>query len=263
MRKGSSFQSPRIGIDVVDLDHPACRGREAGDRLLDRILSDSERDWLEAGAADLWATRLWALWAAKEAAFKVQSGETTSQGVFRPSSLHCDLQADCVPDAPSDGVRVRFRGTVKEAQSGDSVRVEGSADSGCVQLLAWSPPMDRPPGRHLEVGRERASSAEMAVDLAHFRDGFTAEEWAGVHSVLSARVRLLARERIARLLLGQEHDPRESSDPRRLGPVEILTSPNRPGRTRPRVRIAGEDRPDVDVSLSHHGPYLAWAILLV
>ena len=262
MQKGSSFQPPRIGIDVVDLDHPACRGREAGDRLLDRILSDSERAWLDAGVAALWTTRLWALWAAKEAAFKVQSGEAASQTTFRPKSLVCDLQADVVPDAPIDGIQLRFRGTVTEAPGGEAVRVEGSADPGCVQLLAWSPPLDRPAGRHLEVGRERASPAELEVDLARFRDGFTAEEWAGVHSVASARVRLLARERIARLVLGQGHGSRDDSEPLRHSDVEILTSPERPGRTRPRVRIGGKDRTDVDVSLSHHGPYLAWAILL-
>jgi hypothetical protein len=45
-------------------------------------------------------------------------------------------------------------------------------------------------------------------------------------------------------------------------PPEILTSGRRPGRTPPVVEVDGVPLTGVDLSLSHHGRYVAWALLL-
>jgi phosphopantetheine--protein transferase-like protein len=62
---------PPVGNDVVDLKHPENQGKSKDDRFLGRVFTADERDRI-AGAARP-ETLLWALWAAKEAAFKVVS----------------------------------------------------------------------------------------------------------------------------------------------------------------------------------------------
>jgi phosphopantetheinyl transferase (holo-ACP synthase) len=60
-----------VGNDVVDLKHPGNHGKSKDERFLDRVFTAKERDRIaEAACPD---KLLWALWAAKEAAFKVVS----------------------------------------------------------------------------------------------------------------------------------------------------------------------------------------------
>jgi phosphopantetheine--protein transferase-like protein len=62
---------PPVGNDVVDLKHQENQGKSRDDRFLDRVFTAEERDRI-AGAARP-EMLLWALWAAKEASFKVVS----------------------------------------------------------------------------------------------------------------------------------------------------------------------------------------------
>lgn len=62
---------PPVGNDVVDLKHPENQGKSRDARFIGRVFTGKERDRI-AGAANP-DTLLWALWAAKEAAFKVVS----------------------------------------------------------------------------------------------------------------------------------------------------------------------------------------------
>lgn len=62
---------PPVGNDVVDLKHPENEGKSRDDRFLGRVFTAEERDRIARAARP--ETLLWALWAAKEAAFKVVS----------------------------------------------------------------------------------------------------------------------------------------------------------------------------------------------
>jgi hypothetical protein len=111
----------------------------------------------------------------------------------------------------------------------------------------------------VEIGFETMPDGSKDEPLDGLREHFTAVEWEGVHSLSSARVRLMARERLqialaAREGLGLQQPPEL--------PIEILTSGARPGRTPPRIRVAGKERPEFDLSLSHHGRFLAWVLFL-
>jgi phosphopantetheinyl transferase (holo-ACP synthase) len=65
------MRSPSFtGNDLVDLEAPGNRGRGRDERLLRKICSPAEREAI-AAAADP-DRRLWAFWAAKEAAFKAR-----------------------------------------------------------------------------------------------------------------------------------------------------------------------------------------------
>lgn len=69
-----------------------------------------------------------------------------------------------------------------------------------------------------------------------------------MHSFPSAAVRMLARAALAETLGAHEGD------------VEIVCDPGVTGRRPPRVFLRGEPAP-CDVSLSHHGRWVAWALL--
>jgi phosphopantetheinyl transferase (holo-ACP synthase) len=62
---------PPVGNDVVDLKHPENQGKIRDDRFLGRVFTAEERGRIAVAARP--ETFLWALWAAKEAAFKVIS----------------------------------------------------------------------------------------------------------------------------------------------------------------------------------------------
>jgi hypothetical protein len=84
--------------------------------------------------------------------------------------------------------------------------------------------------------------------LAELLPRFTAREADAVHSLPSAAVRIRARTALATLLAAEEAD------------VEIVCDPGATGRRPPRALLRGIPA-TADVSLSHHGSWIAWAVL--
>jgi phosphopantetheinyl transferase (holo-ACP synthase) len=259
----SGFPSPpcRLGNDVVDLGHRACRDRHGDDRFLDRVLTPDERGWMEAAPErERRRVRLWSLWAAKETAFKVVSKVLGPPEVFRHRGFRGELE---VVDARCAGV-VRIEGVVRGPEVPGEVVVQGSSDGEHVHLVGWG--IGHPSAPALESGLEGVWDREGALES--YRPRFTELEWEGIHTVQAAEARLRARERLEGWLrrLSREGAEDRPAFPKPAGsgpsPVEIVTSGDRPGRTPPRVRVLGRDRPDLDVSLSHHGRFVAWALLV-
>ena len=221
------------------------------DPLLDRILSPTERQWMEeADTGELWSMRLWALWAAKEAAYKVYC-KLSAGGPFLPRMLSCRLDAQ----ETSDEAVVRIRGVVRRRDGDLPVTVEGSSNRSFVHLIGWDGAAVRPLHGRLEVGLEEVDLAGPETQLEALRQYFSPAEWAGVHSFRSARARLVARERI------RQHLP-SAGRGGEVGEVEILTPRGRPGQSPPSVWFGGREVPDLDLSLSHHGRFVAWALLV-
>lgn len=242
-----------IGNDVLDLQHPKCLDRGRDGLRFKRVLTPGERDWVVGGRSeDLLPLRLWALWAAKEAAFKVHCKLLGAER-FQPRRFRCRLEHS---DEDEDSL-VRIRGHVQREGSEYDVTVEGSSNRRYVHLIGWSGSGSRPEGGRLEIGLEEVDPEDGADQLPSLRDRFTPEEWAGIRSFRSAKARLLARERV------QEHlAPRSSigrGKPRSR--VEIRTG-SRTNRSRPRVWLDNEEVAGLDLSLSHHGRFVAWALLV-
>jgi phosphopantetheinyl transferase (holo-ACP synthase) len=63
---------PGVGNDIVDLKEPENLGKSGDDRFLGRVFTAEEQGLIAGAAAP--DTLLWALWAAKEAAYKAVSG---------------------------------------------------------------------------------------------------------------------------------------------------------------------------------------------
>lgn len=245
-----------LGNDVVDLRHPSIATPRRKDRLEARVLSPDERSWLDEGDPEepFRTIRFWSLWAAKETAFKVLSKSLGSSPVMVHRTLVSRLQFSSTSEE-----LMEVRGEVRNSRL--RVRLSGWASREYVHLMGVGarsePRADNPIDREelstagerlpLEMGLERLPEGLVLEELRH---RFTDREWAGVHGIPSAWVRLLARRRLSGLLSPSG------------GRVEILTSGDRPGRTPPTVRVDGSPRSDLDLSLSHHGRFVAWALLL-
>lgn len=80
---------PPVGNDVVDLKHPENQGKSKDNRFLSRVFTGKERDRIAGAACP--DKLLWALWAAKEAAFKVVSrDDSTVRSTPRRYDIHLD-----------------------------------------------------------------------------------------------------------------------------------------------------------------------------
>ncbi len=215
----------RVGNDVVDLDHPALRGKAEHARFLERVLAPSERDEV-LGAPDPHLA-LWTHWAAKEAVYKVVTKLRGEPPVF----VHRAFVAS--GDAVAyEGLRVPFH----VRRDGPLLHVIAAAGADPSEVAA-------------QAARVHTPGALWDAALEQLLPRFTAREVDAVHSLASAAVRLGARAALARALDVAE---------RRL---EIVCAPGYPGRRPPAVLLDGAPS-TADVSLSHHGAWMGWAILV-
>ena len=232
---GSDLLPPRVrrlvGNDVVDTGHPRCRGKHGDARFLRRVFDRAES---AAIAADPCPSRaLWLRWAAKEAAYKVVSKAVPAPPPFTHAEFIVEATAQETGTVSFGGESVPFR---RVGQHGDPPEL--------LHVLALDPALSWP----------AADAGLLAWDWAETGstppDGrFTARERAAIHSPASALVRLAARAHLARLLNVDE------------GRLEIVCAPGAPGRAPPLALLDGQAAP-ADVSLSHHGRWVAWSILL-
>lgn len=214
-----------VGNDVVDLRDPRTTGKDRDSRFLARVLRDHERAAVAASADSHEA--LWLHWAAKEAAYKVVSKLRGEPPVF----VHRDFVV--VGDAVEhEGARypldVRRHGPALHAAS-----CVGAPLHELVTGLGRLDDADAPWGGTLDELMARLSGREADP----------------VHSLASAAVRLGARGALA-AAMGVEEDR-----------LEIVCAPGVTGRRPPFVLLDGAPAA-ADVSLSHHGDWIAWAILV-
>jgi phosphopantetheinyl transferase (holo-ACP synthase) len=214
-----------VGNDVVDLHDPRTVGKAADDRFLARVLDEAERGTVAAAPDPDEA--LWIHWAGKEAAYKLVSKLRGTPPVF----VHRDFVVDG-DGVEHDGARYPL-----------SVTRHGSA----IHAVSCAGPQLR--DVRMGVGKLDQPGAPWSGGLEALLPRFTDREADPVHSLPSAAVRLGARAALAAAL---------GVDEKRL---EIVCAPGVTGRRPPRVLLDGSAAP-ADVSLSHHGDWIAWAILL-
>ncbi|HKJ02207.1 MAG TPA: 4'-phosphopantetheinyl transferase superfamily protein [Longimicrobiales bacterium] len=214
-----------VGNDVVDLLDPRTHGRVGDDRFLARVLH--QRELTAVRAAPDPDESLWMHWAAKEAAYKVVSKLRGAPPVF----VHRDFVVD------GDGV----------GHEGSRYPLEVTRLGSVIHALscAGAPPSEVVAG----MGELDRSGAPWRGSLEELLARFTEREADPVHSRASAAVRLGARAALASAL-----DVAEER-------LEIVCAPGVTGRRPPRVLLDGSPA-GADVSLSHHGRWIAWALLL-
>ena len=244
---GSTGSPPAVGIDVVDLDDPRCPGKASDDRFLARILADDERRWLETRSGVSADEALWALWAAKEAAYKVVTGLEGRAPVFRHATYRATVEELPAPGGSLVPARVRHQGR--------DIPVRMTRAGRCLVALAWAPGIDAEGGglpgdlRWKATELEALHRARGVPGLDALMSGhLTPDEARAVHSLPSALVRLGARHEAAEALARDEAD------------VSIVCAEGPAGRVPPRVYVDGLPTGSAAVSLSHHGGWGGWAI---
>jgi phosphopantetheinyl transferase (holo-ACP synthase) len=235
----------RVGNDVVDLSEPRSRGKSESTAFLRRVFTEAEAAWIRAGEdPDARDRRLWTLWAGKETAFKIFSKVLGTPPVF----IHRAFECHPAEDAATNGWGVvRWEG--REA----TLLLEGDRD--LLHMVGWAGRPPPPPGILSSSRIQPIDSAALLLDgpdpvneWTGFLDfHFTEDEARPIHSLPSALVRLLAR-REAALAIGVEESR-----------VQLICGEGPKGRTPPRLLV---DRGPVtlDVSLSHHGRFVAWVL---
>jgi len=118
-----------VGNDIVDLADPETRQQGLHPRFDERVFGAAERALLDAAAADPRHVLRWALWAAKESAYKAAK-RCAPELVFSPKRFAVELAALPAPGRVAVG-RVVHRGQALDLE----VRVDGS----CLHALVRGP----------------------------------------------------------------------------------------------------------------------------
>jgi phosphopantetheinyl transferase (holo-ACP synthase) len=223
-----------VGNDVLDLSDPRLQRAGGHSRFMERVFDPGERVRVQAGT-DLRRSQ-WSHWAAKEAGFKAISKAFRRPPVFEHRQFVVHLSEELT------------RGVVRYREWEMTLRVEQSEDS--MHALAWagarqSDAVDRTHSGHNEItvtpdGRTRVSAEAAAL--------LTTSELATIQHDGSAWSRVHIRRALA-THLGQP----ESA-------IRVLGDPESPGRAPARLILEGSTSPP-DITLSHHGRWVAWAFL--
>jgi phosphopantetheinyl transferase (holo-ACP synthase) len=266
-----------VGDDLVDLGRARTHGRAGDGRLLERVLTREERELVTLAASRSTAgvdaegltaadRLLWALWAAKEAAFKVHTKLLGAP----PPFVHADYRVYHTPPA-----RAGRSGMVEVSWGDGACRVAVTQRDGSVHAVAVpepggssggllpnpvTPTGDGADGTELPTpalphgGRLVAVTTGLDEAMARWgrdeqalRARFSPAEWGPVHSTASALVRLGARRLAAGLLQVEENT------------LAILCAPGSTGRRPPYLEVEGR-RSKVSVSFTHDGSHLGWAV---
>ena len=224
-----------VGIDVVDLHDPRCVGKSEDGRFLARVLAEPERDAVGIGPDP--DRVLWRLWAAKEAAFKV----ITKLRGAPPPFVHASFRVEPAGTRSGDGF-----GEVRWEEL--AVRVHWHELGDRIGAIAWNGPAGPEP---IEWGWGAAIELDPAPHepLETLILRLDEQERAPVHSRGSALVRLAARAALAGALGAEQ------------GRIRVINRAGPKGRTPPEATLDGRPAP-ADVSLSHHGRWIAWALRL-
>ena len=239
----------RVGVDVVDLSAARTLGRSRDERFLARVYAPGERERIEAAAdPDL---EVWRLWAAKEAAFKVVSKLVTPIPAFR----HAAFRVVDGPGSPPRRLRFEEAEILVEVAEGVGGGAAGGEPARFVVAIAENP-VTSAHTVHSGVVTLTESANRFEVDpaaggsqwAARVGGRFTQAELDAVHGLASALVRLEARRAASRLL---------GVDETRL---QIVCPEGHTGLRPPFLHLDGGRLEEVDVSLSHDGQHVAWAL---
>jgi phosphopantetheinyl transferase (holo-ACP synthase) len=211
-----------VGNDVVDLCDPSTVGKSLNERFVARILSPQE---VAVFGERLTDTLLWQLWAAKESAYKIVAK------VFGTSP-------------PARALSVRAGGTtdgelgfVDTAQG--PIQVRWTVEPQFVHCVAWWP-HTAPADAQCRI----VSGVQSAQEAGVVKTRLSRHERLSARNTDSGAVRSLAKALFAR-------------DDEAVGELEIIRDCTDSGFGPPHFQRHGRLLPGTDLSLSHHGRFVA------
>ena len=224
-----------LGNDVVDLSEPGMRGKWQHERFVARVFTTSEQTLIRSATHPDFL--FWSLWAAKESAYKIIS-KLHGPPAFSHKKFALVRALSLLPEAPSPAkVTIRFESTdipVSIVPDDDCLTALGSLDSGGIKeefdIVSGTAKMD---------GELEARVSEMR------RSHFSEAELASVTTAESLWVRIFCKQAIAAQLNLE------------LPRLRIIR-PVAGGKSQAPYLLVDGERCAMDVSLSHHGKWLAW-----
>lgn len=224
-----------LGNDIVSLKQAGMRNKSHHTRFIDRVFTPSEQSTILTSSHP--DTTLWTMWAAKEAAYKViskiQSPPIFSHKKFKIINLedtNSAYAAVCVEYCEN-----KLSGYVEIKE--DFVHVLlGSEDFLQSDVLTII---------HLMSEEEKQNWMKQEMWTSYF----SPKELESIHHCESAFIRYLCKNKIANLI---------NCDPSQ---VQIIR-PTIKGKSEPPFVLIDNQPSNIDISLSHHESWLAWAISL-
>ncbi len=240
--------SPRwfLGNDVVDTGHRGGLGKAQDDRFLARVCSEEERDRVRSSPDPDRA--LWAHWAGKEAIFKSASKALGAPPIFHHSSFRVTFREKALRgflESPLSADKGALLGEGSYQDLSFAISVEGVGSS--IHAVSWLVREDSSTPAYQAVSKESPESTR--GPKTGFENRFSAKEWACITHRASALARIEVRRAIGDALELSEQS------------LEVRCGPGLPGRRIPSVWFGKKEIP-LDLSLSHHGRFLAWAFLV-
>jgi len=221
---------PCVGNDVVDLFDPETQRKTIHHRFDERVFTEKERSAIRASTCAHRAR--WAHWAAKESAYKVVK-KLDSQTVFSP------IQFKVLLGPRGNGI-VEYRDR--------QIRVTVKQSQRFVHAIATAPKTALP-SKHLRVESNHGNSGGFAFSTGTEPRQVTVLDRARAIRDIDSRPDVVSR------LAGQFATETVGSL-LRIPPKDIdITSERRV----PRAYYKGAALP-IDISLSHHGRYVAFAM---
>ncbi len=229
--RGPCPPSPTIvGNDVVDLKDAEARGKATDQRYISRVLTRSE---LDACAGVMSDSLLWQIWSAKESAYKV------IDKAFGKSPTPRSMEVE--PNRPWK--QAPTTGTVH--WSGHQIPVLWDIDTDRVHCMAW-----RSEGSTKAKPSELSFRVEAGARSWLREASLTPREALTAKNAGSAAVRALAREMVD----GADRACQTASR------TEILRAVDSRGYGAPSLWRDDGRMDGYDLSLSHHGRYVAVAL---
>ncbi len=229
-----------VGNDIVDLQVESAQGKSNDLRFMRRVFTASERKAIELSKTP--EPTLWRLWAAKEAAYKVVCKLQKPRPVFSHAQFGVDLKNSVELGLFSNIVHatVKFRATILEVQFADGPDF--------IHAIAYCPFGSGLDEFEIHSGNRATSSADLSLLNDHdwLQSNFTEDELLSCVRSESALVRYFSKKSIADQLKIQESQ------------IQIIR-PQIPDNYQPPYLLVDRRRSEVDISLSHHGRFVAWA----
>ena len=226
-----------VGNDIVDLVEPEAIGKFQDKRFINRVFCSSEQHIISAAA--LPDRALWTLWAAKESAFKIYAKRNSN-----PAFAH--RKFICLPRSAGDFSRKKQVSITVDCPVELSVDIQVKLSGSCVHAFGT----DCDTGKSAQhwmlhgIGRidQRLVESVTGDGLAQ---QFSAAERTSIQTPQSAQVRMALKQALA------AHQKIDATQ------MQIIR-PSHKGKPQPPYLLI-DDRPSpIDISLSHHGRWLAW-----
>lgn len=224
-----------VGNDIVDLKFSGCIDQHKNDRFIARVFTANEKEKISTSSHP--NLLLWMMWAAKETAYKIIS-KIKDPPVFSHKQFITNINKITFSKD-----KVTAAGQVQYEDYSVALKFKGTEDY--IHAKGFFPKKAAKEEDYLvrsTVKQLNSSSRK----ITKWQNYFSIKELKTIHNEESKWVRLHAKKEIAKKL-----DLEQSR-------IQIIR-PIKGNKTQPPIVLLDNKKSEIDISLSHHGRWLAWS----